>query len=228
VDHHDDWSEWAQPDWAHHEPGPGDPDTAQTVELGDHDPFGADHLADLDAHTDLDPHADLDAHADLDPSLDPHGALGPHLGPHLGPDEDFDRAAGAGPDLRHDTEFDDLPGPDHPELSTVDDPGLGHLVGADPDLTAGPADPDFPPPLELAHPPQPMDGYPWSDPDVLVAAGGGDAGTGPVGWADPPVGDLLSYAGLEAPRAGVDPWALLLGSDDPATSALARWWGPVS
>jgi hypothetical protein len=24
----------------------------------------------------------------------------------------------------------------------------------------------------------------------------------------------------------VDPWSLLLGSDDPATSALARWWAP--
>ena len=42
-----------------------------------------------------------------------------------------------------------------------------------------------------------------------------------------PVDDLFAYAGLDAPAAGVDPWSQLLAADDPATSALARFWGPA-
>ena len=37
--------------------------------------------------------------------------------------------------------------------------------------------------------------------------------------------DLAAYDGTEPPD-GPDPWAALLGSEDPATSALARWWSP--
>jgi hypothetical protein len=88
------------------------------------------------------------------------------------------------------------------------------------------AAPDFPPPLDLPDRPEPIDGYPWSDPDAL----GDPSGTWwpePVD-ASPPADDLLSYAAMDPPGAGVDAWAALLDSDDPAVSALARWWGPVT
>jgi hypothetical protein len=127
-----------------------------------------------------------------------------------------------------------------------------HPVGTDPDL---PADHDgdpwagqFPPALDLPARPVPVDGYPWIDPDLLGGGapgahglgahgpGGGDdplapsgdpAHAAPTGGA-PPVDDLLSYAGLEPTGDGTDPWSLLLNGDDPAASALARWWGPTT
>jgi hypothetical protein len=39
------------------------------------------------------------------------------------------------------------------------------------------------------------------------------------------VEDLAAYAGEEL-APGVDPWATLADSDDPATSTLAKWWHP--
>ncbi|GAB2945263.1 hypothetical protein GCM10027280_37630 [Micromonospora polyrhachis] len=101
-------------------------------------------------------------------------------------------------------------------------------VGANPDVDpyaddGSGADLRFPPRLELAQPPEPIDGYPWADPATL--------GTDPqpLAWDDtPPRPDpagLAAYAGLELP-AGADPWPLLAASDDPATSSLARFWAP--
>lgn len=108
-------------------------------------------------------------------------------------------------------------------------------VGADPDLGAyGEADP-WPDPVvpgvelpDLGPPPEPVDGFPWIDPELL----GGDTVDTPadhdpiVGCADaPPPDELAGYAGVDVP-ADADPWATLVASDDPATSALARFWGP--
>jgi hypothetical protein len=113
----------------------------------------------------------------------------------------------------------------------ADDAGaVEHLVGTDPDLDPGLDDPGwhdagFPPPLGLEHVPEPVDGFPWSDPDLLGDAEVGQLSDVDGGWAVPPVGDLFSYAGLDLP-AGDDAWAALLASDDPATVALARWWAP--
>jgi hypothetical protein len=96
--------------------------------------------------------------------------------------------------------------------------------GVDPDALAGAyewAEPEFPPSLDLGELPEPVDGAPWSDPELL--------GAGPlsplVDTAGPDVADLYGYAGLDQP-AGGDPWAALAGAEDPATSALARWWAP--
>jgi hypothetical protein len=110
----------------------------------------------------------------------------------------------------------------------------GHdtVFGADPDVPAGADDPawhepQFPPDLQLQDPPEPVDGFPWSDADVLggpedgqsaafdPAVAGGDAE--PAGLAD--------YAGVDVPP-GTDAWSLLLGSDDPAAGSLAAFWAP--
>ncbi|BCJ69070.1 hypothetical protein [Polymorphospora rubra] len=104
-------------------------------------------------------------------------------------------------------------------------------VGADPDLDPhgdGESWPDstFPPALDLGAPPEPVDGFPWTDADTL---GAGDAAPLPdpgTAYADaPPADDLAAYAGTETP-AGGDPWTTLAASDDPATSNLARFWAP--
>lgn len=125
----------------------------------------------------------------------------------------------------------DHPVDDHP----VDDhPGADHLAFADPDLAgdhdAGYHDGDFPPPLDLGHPPpEPMDGYPWSDPATLGEPPADAPGFDHASYADatPTPDDLFAYSGMDTP-AGGDLWSALLGSDDPATSSLARWWGPAA
>jgi hypothetical protein len=222
MDHHDDWSHFPEDD-----SGLGDHDTA---DLGGPDHLGGEHHVNgFDEH---------------DGGYDDPGA---HTPP---PDLSH------GPDLLHESGDYDVPDhtdvPDHADVADhdagqpdhygppdhYDEPehhaGAGeHIVGVDPDL---PADHDghwheghFPPVLELDTRPEPADGYPWADPDTL-----GDPGThadadhyGLALGAGAPAGDLFAYAGLDAAPAGVDPWSLLLGSDDPATSTLARWWGPA-
>jgi hypothetical protein len=116
------------------------------------------------------------------------------------------------------------PAPDHHQF-------VAHPVGADPDLDrhadAGWHDPTFPPPLDLHDAPEPIDGFPWSDPQVL----GSGLAEGTVddyheaAWQHPSIGDLYDYAGDEQ-APGADGWQGLLGSDDPAASTLARWWAP--
>ncbi|MEV4755140.1 hypothetical protein AB0J86_08505 [Micromonospora sp. NPDC049559] len=140
--------------------------------------------------------------------------------------------------------------PDDPYPGADDWPRAAPF-GTDPDLEPVLADwpaPEFPPPLELDSPPEPVDGPPWADPDLL-GTGGPDAdpdGTGPpagFGPADPtaphrtatddaaaefgpPAPDgLTGYAGETLPE-DADPWTALAGSEDPATGALARFWAP--
>ncbi|MFK3979905.1 hypothetical protein ACI2K4_05920 [Micromonospora sp. NPDC050397] len=106
----------------------------------------------------------------------------------------------------------------------------GPPVGADPDLGLyGDAEswppPAFPEAIEGGVVPEPVDGFPWADPTTL-----GDPDTPSaqpaLGYADAPdPTELAGYDARELPP-GVDPWAALADSDDPATSALARFWGP--
>lgn len=114
-------------------------------------------------------------------------------------------------------EIDDpQPAPDH-EIADLSE------VGVHEDVAAIPEDDHvdvFPPTLDVGELPEPVDGFPWID-------------TGSLGVADPantfehvdPVRpeELAEYAGEQLPP-GADPWAALADSDDPATSALARWW----
>jgi hypothetical protein len=124
-----------------------------------------------------------------------------------------------------------------------DEPDLAHLghddaVGHD-DPAETPAEvhadlPDdtpvdvFPPAVEVGELPEPVDGFPWIDSGSLgladIQAALHEAtvhdsdGTDPVQPAE-----LAEYAGTDLPP-GVDPWAALADSDDPATAALAKWW----
>jgi hypothetical protein len=194
-------------------PGDHTPDAGHTYP--DDDPFAGHDGDGADAdHPDAD-HPDAavvgDAGADHDPGGHDPGGHDP--GGH-DPGGHDPGQPGHDPVLDHDG------GPE---------PAGEHLVGSDPDVDPhadGWHDPEFPPPLELPDAPQPVDGYPWSDASVL--------GTGAVdhtstdhtgGWGSPDPGDLYDYAGLDAP-AGETGWAALLGGDDPAAAALARWWAP--
>jgi hypothetical protein len=93
------------------------------------------------------------------------------------------------------------------------------------------SDDPFPPQLELGEQPEPVDGFPWSDAAVLGdehdtgATADQTAGYQPA-FDQPPAGDLVAYDAHDVPP-GEDPWHALAGSDDPATSSLARFWGPA-
>ncbi|GIG56385.1 hypothetical protein Lfu02_07570 [Longispora fulva] len=113
----------------------------------------------------------------------------------------------------------DDPHAHHEEPDTTD-------LGAHHDLTdevpygdddGGPSD-VFPPALDFETP-EPVDGFPWTDPTSL----GGTGGYEPA-METPPVSELLAYDGVDATDA--DPWTTLENSEDPATSSLARWWRP--
>ena len=203
MDHHGDWDQW-------HEDG-------HELE-GDTADLGGEHYDDLGHHDLSDAgHEDYGSYETYEDAPAPdfsHG--GPDL-VHEGADDDFGR---------HDVVED---------YDTTHDAPPDHVVGIDPDVPPDPDtgwhDGDFPPPLDLDVRPEPADGYPWADPDTL-----GDPGHEPgydatdYGVTDhsgaPPAGDLYAYAGMDAPPPGVDPWGHLLASDDPATGALARFWGP--
>jgi hypothetical protein len=114
--------------------------------------------------------------------------------------------------------------PDHDE--PVADP---HGTGADaydqnhtePDISDMPDHNEvFPPPVDVGDLPEPVDGFPWIDTGSLGVVHA-------VAAADPaepvPPHELAEYAATELPPAA-DPWAALADSDDPATSALAKWW----
>jgi hypothetical protein len=113
---------------------------------------------------------------------------------------------------------------------TADEPP----VGADPDLDphgdegAGAGDP-FPEPLALGEPPEPVDGFPWTDARLIGGDGVeplADLADPATAYGSPPAGDLYAYAGEDAPD-GVAGWADLIASPDPATSTLARFWSPA-
>jgi hypothetical protein len=127
-----------------------------------------------------------------------------------------------GPELGHDQD-------DDPQLDTDAHDGV---PGTDPDVDpmtdddAWHADP-FPETLDLDQP-EPVDGMPWSDPALLGDSGGeplGDPGA-PHGDGTPPIAELYEYDGGQPPADGSDPWQSLSGSEDPATSSLARFWAP--
>jgi hypothetical protein len=92
-----------------------------------------------------------------------------------------------------------------------------------PDISEMPEDSVFPPALEIGDLPEPVDGLPWIDSgslglaDIAAALHEHDT-TDPVRPEE-----LAEYAGTDLPP-GVDPWAALADSDDPATAALAKWW----
>ncbi len=115
------------------------------------------------------------------------------------------------------------------DTDTGADTGQAETFGSDPDLHGddGWPEPLFPEELHLDGPPEPVDGFPWSDADVL---GGPDhslsAAYDPAVHTDPAdPADLAGYDGAEVPP-GADAWSLLLSSDDPATSSLAGFWAP--
>ncbi|MFY1631885.1 hypothetical protein ACN27F_01170 [Solwaraspora sp. WMMB335] len=104
--------------------------------------------------------------------------------------------------------------------------------GVDPDAPPGGDDwpePSFPPPLDASGVPTPVDGWPWADADLLgdwssddgVATDAGPGVDVPT-YGSVEAGELADYAGIG--DRGADLWSALLGSDDPATSTLARFW----
>ncbi|HEV8175250.1 MAG TPA: hypothetical protein VGP91_16550 [Actinoplanes sp.] len=137
--------------------------------------------------------------------------------------------AGPAPDEPHDLVYEHHtgdpaePAAEYDQHVDVADTHETATVGADPDALPEHVDTDavFPPAVDVGPLPEPVDGFPWID-------------TGSLGVVDPaaphalPVEDvspheLADYAGTELPP-GVDPWAALADSEDPATAALARWW----
>jgi hypothetical protein len=209
--------------------------------VNEHDwPDWPDDPSEPDPHHDALPQHDPHGEADLPawPGDDPWAAAGPGDGPHdpIGYADqaahtdqaaDADEAAHTG-HAAHTGEAgiggevgiggDELtPYPDH----GVDLGPLGP-VGADPDaLPDADAALPFPPSVHIELP-DPVDGLPWTDSGTLgvVTADAAVAAPSPVDSAE-----LAAYAETELPPA-VDPWAALAASDDPATSALARFWAP--
>jgi hypothetical protein len=218
-------SEHGWPGWADDPAGHGGPDPHDGGDAGEQ------HAADAPGAEPWvsDPHWDPAQHdtaaadtglADTDPGdADPGDAVAWAGYPDL-PDEPLQH----GPDLGdtgldggHDDIGDLIPG----------DPGHGDLghIGADPDAAAE-ADPSaeavFPPAVHVGDLPEPVDGFPWIDTGTLGIVGL-DTAEATAGTAD--TADLAAYAEVDLPP-GVDPWAVLAASDDPATSALARFWAP--
>jgi hypothetical protein len=122
----------------------------------------------------------------------------------------------------------DVVGPELADLVPDVDHGYAEaMFGHEPqfDVDADWLDHAFPPELSIVDPPEPVDGFPWSDPGTL---GDGEPhdylGDGSLHGA-PEASELAGYEGYDLPR-GSDVWTVLFGVDDPATSSLARWWAP--
>ncbi len=162
-------------------------------------------------------------------------ANGP-LDEHQFDEPGFDATDGPGLEFADLSDEPDDAGPeaDDPSLDPdLDDPtaGADPVIGTDPDLDLVGDDPHwaqddpFPPQLDVGETPEPVDGFPWSDPAVL-----GEqqdvAGPDDSVLTDPPPEDLADYDAQDL-TPGTDPWRTLAGAEDPATSSLARWWGPA-
>ena len=110
------------------------------------------------------------------------------------------------PDLPDQADFGDQPAAAVPDLAEPDIVGTTDM---------------FPPSLDVELP-EPVDGFPWIDTATLGSAD-------PAGFTAPaePVSaqEIAAYAGADI-DGDADPWATLAASEDPATSALARWWTP--
>jgi len=208
----DDWT-WDDP--TGHEPDHG-PDTGEPDGLGPDLP-GYDDLDTADTY----PLDSGDAAAEPGDDLD----TGDPFTADALVDEPHDWSADLDP-------ADDAGDPEPPSGDTEPpalsgDPVGAGLVGADPDVDphadgGGWPAPEFPAALDLGTPPEPVDGPPWTDPSTLgdPAAAGTEPPTAPAGG--PEVAELADYAGT-GPDAG---WDTLAASEDPATAALARFWGP--
>ncbi|GID28029.1 hypothetical protein [Paractinoplanes brasiliensis] len=109
----------------------------------------------------------------------------------------------------------------HHDISADETPPVDEHTGlaADEVAAAEPLD-VFPPALDVGDLPEPVDGFPWIDTGSL-----GVVHAAAAGHAVDPVRpeELAEYAGVELSPAQ-DPWAALAADEDPATSALARWW----
>jgi hypothetical protein len=173
----------------------------------DHHDDGADHVEQHDDAVEQQP--DLDLHHDL-PDDDVWEAPA-HDEPL--PEADHD------PGYAHHAEE---PAADHQaEVVAEADPQEMDTVGADPDALPDTDDQVgvFPPAVDVGPLPEPVDGYPWIDTGSLGVI---DPAAVPAA-AGPDPDELAEYAATDLPP-GADPWAALAGSEDPATSALARFW----
>ncbi|MEE6259992.1 hypothetical protein [Plantactinospora sonchi] len=163
-----------------------------------------------------DPYDDPGAHEqpDGDGGVDPYaGGGGGHPGGEVGfgsADPYAETGFGAA-DPVDGHELTDPPVGADPDLGPYDDPASWPVV--DPTLVDG-----------LGPPPEPVDGFPWTDPDLLgrpedVPSTDPVAVSGPA----PDPDELAAYAAERLPADG-DPWSALAASEDPATSNLARFW----
>lgn len=169
-----------------------------------------DDVPDLDHHDDAVTHDEV-AEADLGLPDDDVWDAHPHEAPV--PDADHD------PGYQHHAEE---PAAGHqPEVVADADPQEMATVGADPDALPDTDDPVgvFPPVVDVGPLPEPVDGYPWIDTGSLGVLDPADV---PAAGAPDPA-ELAEYAAADLPP-GADPWASLTDSEDPATSALARFW----
>lgn len=128
-------------------------------------------------------------------------------------------------DVDVDLVVDDTVDDSEPDEVAVFDVVDDDAVGTDPDAPAGGDDdaftPQFPPDLAVDELPDPVDGPPWTDADLL--------GDGPdhadTSWnsidSSATMTDLFTMDGTSG-----DDWQSLINSDDPAVSSLARWWQP--
>jgi hypothetical protein len=210
--------------WPEDQPDFDGPDGGEFGDLGGPDqPEGDDYPVEGFGAADAVPD-DLSGAADAPPEpigYDGFGAASPRFDEYADGDPYADGAAGTGPDGS--TEV-----PAEAGFGAADPP-----IGADPDLdpyadeaqwseSAWPA-PDA---SELGPPPEPVDGFPWADPGLLGAPyAGAPVDPTTVAGPAPAPDELADYAGTELPADG-DPWSTLADSEDPATSALARFWSP--
>ncbi|AEV85229.1 hypothetical protein ACWT_4209 [Actinoplanes sp. SE50] len=143
-------------------------------------------------------------------------------GDHHLPDFDDSHDLPAGHDLTDMSDLHDQHDHDDPGHDDAHHDDAQHDIAEIPDTHHDPValTDDFPPHLEVGELPEPVDGFPWTDAATLGHAAAYTPTTDPV---DPH--DLAAYAGLDVPE-GSDPWTALTASDDPAISALARWWTP--
>lgn len=167
--------------------------------MTDHHDFGFDHH-DFDGHdpAPFDEHAPPDDHLSWEDGHDYDLSHDVESVPHEVAAHDVDP---------HDV-VDDAPPPEtgaHADFS---------------DLSDLPEESPFPPTVDVGELPEPVDGFPWIDTGSLGVADIHAAldTTDPVHPAE-----LAEYNGTDLPP-GVDPWAALADSDDPATAALAKWW----
>lgn len=164
-------------------------------------------------HHDADPGAEEVAAGHDDDFFDHHDDT-PDLAPHDAPQWDHHDVADPA----------DTPEPAAEHLD-ADPDGVLHTVAEDPDALPDSGDDAaelFPALVDVGPLPEPVDGFPWIDTGSLgvVDPATLDAAGDP---AVPEPSELAEYAAQEL-TPGADPWAALAGSEDPAVSALAKFW----